>query len=215
MLSKKYVIGHGALLDWAMASWTEVTPEQALEAIDVGQDGNYRFDLSALANVSPKDATAFVAWGPQFLNFRRLELMGELKTRGFKMPALVCRGALVAASATLGENCAIGAAAVVGTSCKIGFNSVVGAAALIGNGVHLGPSVWIADGAQIGSGARVGANSMLGRGVILNDGVTVGRQCILDIPGQRLTQLADKNFFNVSFPNGITVLDGGGANEFS
>ena len=211
MLSKKYVIGNGLLLEWAMASWAEVAPDQKLHAIDVGQDGDYRFDLCSLAELSPHDATAFVAWGPQFLNFRRLELMGELKARGFRMPPLICRGAIVAASATLGENCAVGAAAVVGTGCKVGFNSYIGAVALVGSGAHLGSSVWVADGAQIGTGARIGTNSMLGRGVILSDGVIMGRQCILDIPGRQMTPLADKVFFNASFPAGIEIIDVGSA----
>ena len=211
MLSKKYVIGNGLLLEWAMASWAEVAPDQKLHAIDVGQDSDYRFDLCALAELSPHDATAFVAWGPQFLNFRRLELMGELKARGFRMPPLICRGAIVAASATLGENCAVGAAAVVGTGCKVGFNSYIGAVALVGSGAHLGSSVWVADGAQIGTGARVGTNSMLGRGVILSDGVITGRQCILDIPGRQMTPLADKVFFKASFPAGIEIIDVGSA----
>ena len=210
MRSKKYVIGTGEMLQWAMASWAEVDCGEELRAIDVGQDTDYRFNLRDLAELSPHDITAFVTWGPQFLNFRRLELMGELKTRGFKMPGLVCPGAVVAASATLGENCTIGAGAVVGALCKIGFNSYIGAAAVIGSGAALGSSVWLADGVQVGAGARIGANAMLGVGVILASAATVGRQCILDIPGRRVTPLPDKSMFNASFPKGVFIVDGGG-----
>lgn len=207
MRSKKYVIGTGSLLQWAMASWAEVAGDESLHAIDVGQEADYRFELRDLAELSPQDATAFVAWGPQFLNFRRLELMGELKARGFKMPALVCRGAVVAASATLGENCAVGAAAVLGALCKVGFNSYIGAAAVIGNGATLGSSVWLADGVQIGSSARVGNNATIGYGVTVENSVAIGRQCILDIPGRYNTALADKVFITAAFPSGVLVIN--------
>ena len=210
MPSEKYVIGSGAVLAWALASWAEVAPDETLRSVDIGQDGDYQFDLGVLADISPRDATDFVAWGPHFLNFRRLELMGELKGRGFRMPPLVCRGAVVSATTVLGENCAVGAGAIVGSGCKIGFNSHIGAGALIGCGVQLGSSVWIADGVQIGPEARIGANATLGRGVILDDGVVVGRQSILDLPGRRAIPLPDKTFVTASFPTGAVVIEGGG-----
>ena len=53
MRSKKYVIGTGALLQWAMASWAEVACDEQLHAVDVGQDTDYRFNLRDLAELSP------------------------------------------------------------------------------------------------------------------------------------------------------------------
>lgn len=210
MPSEKYVIGSGALLAWALAAWAEVAPDETIRAIDIGQDSDYQFDLRVLAEISPRAATAFVAWGPQFLNFRRLELMGELKQRGFRLPPLVCRGAVLSGAAELGENCAVGAGAIVGSGCKIGFNSYIGAGALVGTGVQLGASAWVADGVQIGTGARIGANATLGRGVILDEGVVVGRQSILDVPGRRANPLPDKTFVTTAFPTGAVVIEGGG-----
>ena len=206
---QKYILGSGPLLQWAMACWTEASPGLVLHPLDIGQDSDYRFDLGALAGVAPGDTTAFVAWGHQFLNFRRLELMGELKARGFRMPPLLCRGALVSASASIGENCAIGTGAIVGPGSKIGFNSVVGAGCIQGAGVQLGSSVWLADGVQVGASARIGANATLGRGVILDDGITVGKQAVLDIPGRRSTPVADKTFITPDFPSAVTIVDGG------
>jgi acyl-[acyl carrier protein]--UDP-N-acetylglucosamine O-acyltransferase len=204
----KYILGSGPLLQWALACWSEVAPDITLHPLDIGQDHDYRFDLAALAGVAPSGATAFVAWGPQFLNFRRLELMGELKGRGFRMPPLLCRGAIVATSATVGENASVGAGAIVGPGSKIGFNSVVGAGCILGAGVQLGSSVWIADGVQVGAAARIGANASLSRGVILDDGVTVGRQVVLDRPGRRSTPVADKTFITSDFPTAVTIVDG-------
>ncbi|QHI97961.1 hypothetical protein GT347_08115 [Xylophilus rhododendri] len=210
MPSEKYVLGSGALLAWALAGWAEIEPQTQLHAIDIGQDKDYRFDLAALQGASPETATAFVAWGPQFLNFRRLELMGELKGRGFRLPPLVCRGALVASGVAVGENCSIGAGSIVGADSKIAFNTVIGAGCIVGTGVQIGASAWIADGVQIGAAARIGANATLGRGVILEDGIAIGKQAVLDLPGRRATPLADKTFITPAFPTAVTIVDGGG-----
>lgn len=206
MSSEKYVVGSGPMLQWIMAAWAEAAPDTVLHAVDVGQDAHYRFDLGALDGLATAEATAFVAWGPQFLNFRRLELMGELKARGFRMPPLVCRGATVAASATLAENCMVGAGAVIGESVKLGFNTQVGSRCLIGHGTKIGTSAWIADGVQIGRGCSIGANSTLGAGVLLAEGVAVGRQCILELPGLRSKPVADKSFFTTAFPKGVAIV---------
>lgn len=208
MSSRKYVIGTGALLEQALAGWAEIAPTEVLQAIDIGQDGDYRFDMRALDDLSAQDATAFVAWGPQFLNFRRLELMGELKYRGFRLPPLIGHGALVAPTATIGENCAIGAGTIVGSGCRIGFNAHIGAGVLLGGGSHIGSSVWIADGVQIGATSKVGSNATLGQGVLLGENAAIGRQCILDRPGWRTAPLPDKTFVTASFPAGVVIVEG-------
>ncbi|WCM92726.1 hypothetical protein M5C99_20660 [Acidovorax sp. NCPPB 2350] len=206
---KKYVVGHGALLEWALAAWEDTSPSLQLEPVSVGQDGDYRFDLAALAQASPADATAFVAWGPQFLNFRRLELMGELKSRGFAMPPLVCRGAQVSSSAQLGENCSIGAGAVVEPRARIGFNSHVGASVVVGAGAQIGTSAWIAAGARIGMQSKIGSNTILGDGVSIADGISIGRQCTLNLPGIQTTALADKTFLLSGFTTPVTIAEYG------
>ncbi|WCM88967.1 DapH/DapD/GlmU-related protein [Acidovorax sp. NCPPB 3576] len=209
MPSEKFVIGTGALLAAALAHWSEVASEETLHPIDIGQDRDYRFDLGALAEASPAEATAFVVWGSQFLNFRRLELMGELKSRGFRMPSLICRGAMISATSTIGENCIIGVGASVGPGCRVGFNSVIGAGCVLGADVQIASSSWIADGVHIGMQARVGANAILGTGVIVADGVSIGKQSILDLPGRRSEPLAEKTFLLPAFPFAISIVDCG------
>lgn len=209
MSSDKYIVGAGPLLQWAMAAWAEAEPGATLHPVDIGQDKDYRFDLGALATVVVAEATAFVAWGPQFLNFRRLELMGELKGRGLRLPPLICRGAIVAAGVPVGENCVVGSGSIVGAGSKIGFNTVIGAGCILGAGVQVGSSAWIADGVQVGASARIGANATLGRGVILDEGLSIGRQAVLDQPGRRSTPLADKTFLTPAFPDAVTVVDYG------
>lgn len=191
----KYVAGSGALLQWALQSWAEVEPQLELIPVEIRQDQHYFFDLSIFDSLRPPaEATAFVAWNNQFLNFRRWELMGLFKARGYKMPALRCKGAVIADSATIGENTAIGAGAIVGAGCQVGINARVGQGAMLGAGARLGNSSWVADGVQVGAGVTVGANSTLGLGVIVSDGIAIGRQSILDQPGRRTTPLADKTY---------------------
>lgn len=204
----KYVAGSGVLLEWAMQSWAEADPELELIAIDVQQDKHYFFDFGVFDTLRPPaEATAFVTWSPQFLNFRRLELMGLFKTRGYRMPALRCPGAMIAAGAKLGENAAVGAGAVVGPGCRIGMNAHVGQGAMLGAGVQIGNSAWVADGVQMGASATLGAHSTLGLGVIVADGVAIGRQSILDKPGRRTAPLADKTYWLARLEREVRIVD--------
>jgi carbonic anhydrase/acetyltransferase-like protein (isoleucine patch superfamily) len=209
----KYIVGTGALLDWAMASWAEAEPALRLSPVDVGQAADYRFDLGSLPQPQPSDDdavgdTAFVAWGAQFLNFRRLELMGELKGRGFRMPPLICKGAIVAASVKLAENVAIGAGAVIGANGRIGFNSVVGAGAVLGHGVQLGSSVWIGDGVQVGALARIGAQSTVEEGASIGIDMRIGKQSAIRRPGRYDLPIGDRTFVMADFDGPVVIVEG-------
>jgi carbonic anhydrase/acetyltransferase-like protein (isoleucine patch superfamily) len=208
----KLVIGTGERLRWAMQAWAEVNPQLTLHGIDVGQDAHYDFDLQALINKIAELSTlsncsAFVDWGPQFLNFRRLELMSELKSRGFKLPALVSPRAIIAPNATISENCCIGAGSVVGSGCKLNYNSFIGAGCILAANVHIGSSVWLADGVQIGSGCRIGHHATLGPKVLLSDGISVGRQSVIDIPGQYRKPIPEKMLISPSYSSPVIVID--------
>jgi UDP-3-O-[3-hydroxymyristoyl] glucosamine N-acyltransferase len=201
----KYVIGVGPMLDWALLAWAEVAPALELRKITLQQDHSYAFDLSVLEALRPEEGTAFVAMDHQFLNFRRFELMGLVKAKGFKMPPLVCRGAVVAATAKLGENSCIGAGALVGVGAEIGFNCVVGAGAQIGAGAKIGHSVWLAPGVLVGSACTVGAHTTLEMGVLVPDGLQVGKQCVLQKPGRLAADVAAKTFHLASFTDPVVV----------
>lgn len=206
-MRSKYVIGNGALLDWAMAAWREVDPGLELRPVKLDQDAAYAFDLSVLDNLIVDGATAFAAYDDQFLNFRRFELMAKLKERGFSMPALVCPGALVASTASLGENVMIGAGAIVGHGCQIGFNTVIGSGANIGSACRIGNSAWIEAGVVIGRAAKIGANVTLGTGVIIGDTVEVGKFCAIDVAGKITKNIAAKTFLHASFDTSINIVE--------
>ncbi len=208
MHSEKFVVGTGVLLQWALASWAEVTPDERLRPIDIGQDAAYRFDLASLNGVLSPGATAFVAWGPQFLNFQRLELMGALKARGIKLPALICRGANVSDSAIVGENCAIWAGAVVGAHCQLGFNSVIGSGSVVGPTARLGNSVWVEAGAHIAAGGVVGSNATIGRGVCIEAAAQVGKGCIVETPGLYCEPIGIGTFHLAAFHSPVVIVNG-------
>lgn len=203
----KYVIGQGALLQWALRSWAEIEPETELIPLEIGQE-QYSFDLSAVSSLkAPSEATAFVIWNEDFLSFRRLELMGEFKARGYKMPALLCKGALISESVRIGENVSIGAGAVIGPDCQIGMNAHIGQGALLGAKVQVGKSAWVAGGVQMGMGSTLGAHSVIGQGVIVADGVSIGRQAVLAHAGRRTEPLPDKTYLLARLEQEVRIID--------
>lgn len=206
-LRSKFVIGGGAILDWAMAAWAEAVPEVELHPVVLSQNASYLFDLSAVDSLAPADASAFVAYDDQFLNFRRFELMGQCKARGFSMPALISRGTHISSSATIAENVLVHPGAIIGWGCQIDFNAVIGAGAIIGNGARIGSSAWIAPGVVVGHHAKIGANTTLGHGVIIGDAVIIGKLCIVDRPGKIVRDMAPKTFIHGTFDTPIIVVE--------
>jgi UDP-3-O-[3-hydroxymyristoyl] glucosamine N-acyltransferase len=175
--------------------------------MEIDQDASYLFDLSVFDGLSADSATAFVACDDQFLNFRRFELMGKLKERGFSMPPLVCAGALVSNTATIGENVLVGPGAIIGHECRIAFNAVIGAGANIGSGSHIGSSSWIEAGVVIGHSVKVGANATIGHGVIVGDMVDIGKLSVVDVPGKIARNVASKTFMHASFDTPIIIVE--------
>lgn len=204
----KLVIGRGRLLAAAAAIWRELLPDARVEAVEIAEDADYTFDLSPLEAVARAGAggSAFVALGPQFLNFRRFELMAALKERGLRTPPLVEPGARVAADAVVGECAWVGAGAVVGPGARIGYASHVGAGTLIGAGSTIGNSVWIERGVIVGDDCRVGNNSIVGRGVVLDDGVEVGRLCVLDRPARHDRDVPARTFIRQDFDQPLVIV---------
>ncbi|WP_295954376.1 DapH/DapD/GlmU-related protein [Rhodoferax sp.] len=195
----------GSMLDWALSAWAELAPELELRKIVLSQDKSHAFDLSELQALQSEDGTAFVAMGHQFLNYRRFELMGMLKAMGFKMPPLVCCGAVVAASARVGENSFIGSGALVGVDADIGFNCVVGAGANIGASTKIGNSAWLAPGVLVGATSSIGAHTIVGMGVLVRDGVQIGKQCVLEKHGPVATDVVAKTFHLASFADPVVI----------
>ncbi len=204
----KYVIGTGALLDFTLDAWREVEPDTDLRPLHLTQDVAYKFDLSILDQPIADNVTAFAIFDAQFLNFRRYELMGELKARGFKMPPLISKSAVIDSTASIAENVMVGAAAIIGHRSQIGFNTVIGAASQIGHACKIGHSVYLAPGVMVGAAAKIAANVTLGLGVIVADGIEVGKFSVIDKPGKLVHHIPSKTFIHDAFDEAIVIVDG-------
>ena len=209
MSCDKFIFGNGETLNWALASWSEIEPDSNFHPIEIEQNSDFQFQSEKLQslNLSNKEVTAFIAWGPQFLNFQRLELMGLIKSLGFKMPPLVCRHAMIANNVSIADNCVIGTGTIIGQGCKIGYNSVIGAGCIIAHDVHISNSVWVNDGVQIAPKVNIDSHSTIGYGVILEEGIHIGRQALLDRPGKYANSVSSKTFFLSKFPHPVTIAD--------
>jgi serine acetyltransferase len=194
MQTHKVILGQAPWLEMAAEDWLQAQPGLSLTQVELLLDRSYGFDLSALDELDPSTTTGFVAWGPKFLNFQRLELMGELKKRGFKMPALVHPSAQVSPTATFQENTWIQAQAVIGPQVAIGLNAHVGMGARLGVGSQVGNHAWLGQDVRLGAQARVEAHAVLGDGVMVADSVRIGRQACIESSGCISEDWPDKSF---------------------
>ncbi|OAM52023.1 hypothetical protein A7981_00580 [Methylovorus sp. MM2] len=215
MAATKLIIGSAPQVDLAIASWQEIEPDLEIIGIRLQQDNAYRFDLSELDAIDAKRCTAFVAFDDQFLNFRRYELMAEIKSRGFKMPPLICQGTLVAKTTKVGENSFIGSGAIIDHHCQIGYNVVIGAGTNIGSNTVIAHSAWIAPGVVIGAQVKVSANATLGHGVIVTDHIEIGKLSVVDKPGKFSQHIPAKTFIYAAFDEDIVIVENRNANTHS
>ncbi len=194
MQTHKVILGQAPWLEMAAEDWLQAQPGLSLTQVEVVLDRSYGFDLSALDDLDPSTTTGFVAWGPKFLNFQRLELMGELKKRGFKMPALVHPSAQVSPSSDCQENAWVQAQAVIGPQATIGLNAHVGIGARMAAHSHLGKHAWLGQDVRLGVRCRVEAHAVLGDYILVADGVRIGRQACIETAGVISRDWPDKAF---------------------
>ena len=193
-MSHKLILGCSPWLELAADDWARSDPHARLTLLPIALDRRYQFDLDCLRDIDPAAQTAFVAWGPEYLNFQRLELFGELKTRGIKLPPLVHPGAVVSATASLQENVWVGAMAIIGPRARIGMNVTICPGARVGVGCEVERSAWIGQDARLADGAVVGSNTYLGNAVSVAAGVRIGRQSRIDTAEHIAADWKEKSF---------------------
>lgn len=198
-MKSKLVVGAGDFLEIAFQAWRTRAPEIVLEKLEVNQDDSYHFDLSFLDRYSPQETSMFAAFGNHFLNFKRLELMGAIKSRGFHMDPFVDASAIVASEAKVGENSFISAGATIAAGATLHYNVFVGARTVIGYAAEIGHSTWIEAATVIGRKSRVGPHTTIGPGVILADEAEFGRLCVIDRPGVYRGSVTAKTYFLPEF----------------
>jgi UDP-3-O-[3-hydroxymyristoyl] glucosamine N-acyltransferase len=211
-LSCKIVIGHGVMLAAALQAWREVAPELELRALAIAADAGRDAVEAALDSAELQEAlgavgtTMFVAGDAGFLNFHRLAAVEAARARLLPMPPLVCAGAIVSASASIGDNCLVGAGAVIGHACHIGANAVVNAGVVLAAGVHIGESVWLDEGVLLGRGVEVAVHTRLGLGVCVNHGVRIGAFCVVDKPGRIGVDIAARTYLLDSHAQPLVIV---------
>ena len=193
-MPSKIVIGKEPWLSMALEDWKLAEPLTVLIPFEIKLDHNYLFDFPNLDAFSPSEVTGFVAWGPEFLNFQRLELVGELKKRGFKLPPLIHPSAQISVTAKIQENVWIHALTCIGPNTLIEFNSCVSTGVKIGSNVIIQKSTWLDKNVIVEHCAEIGANSFLGNRVEVSNNVIVGRQVRIEEPVRLLKDQPDKTF---------------------
>jgi NDP-sugar pyrophosphorylase family protein len=193
-MTAKIVLGSDPWLSMAIEDWLLVEPHTTLIPIEVTLDKNYFFDIPPLDEYQILGATGFVAWGPEYLNFQRLELFGELKKKGFKVPPLIHPSAKVSTSAVIQENVWIRALCVIGPKVKLELNSQVGINSIIGYASQIKKSSWIGKFANIGDEVVVGPHSQLGDGVNVLSKTKIGKQVRLEVACDIIKDLSNNTF---------------------
>jgi UDP-3-O-[3-hydroxymyristoyl] glucosamine N-acyltransferase len=189
-----------------MAAWREVAPEIELRPVELDARAGQAAMQSALDALDMNDATAFVAADAYFLNLHRLELMSILRGRGIPMPALVERGAIVAAGVKILDNTWVGAGAVIQPGCRIGFNVVIGPGAIVGGFVQIGQSAFIEAGVTVGHGVKIGAKATLGMGVTVGHGIEIGTLSVIDKPMRVEANVAARTFIQSSHTHPMVMM---------
>jgi acetyltransferase-like isoleucine patch superfamily enzyme len=189
-----------------MAAWREAAPDVELRPVELDARADQAAMQAALGALDLQDATAFVAADAYFLNLHRLELMSILRGRGFPMPALVERGAIVAEGVKILDNSWIGAGTVIQPGCRIGFNVVIGPGAVIGGFGQIGQSAFIEAGVTVGHGVKIGAKATLGMGVSVAHGVEIGTLSVVDKPMRVEADIAAKTFIQSSHAHPMVMM---------
>jgi len=180
-------------------------PDIEIHKIEIPQDDNYNFDLSAFDRLDPASGTLFVAFDERFGNFKRMELMQAAQERGFKLEPFVAPSAIVAPDVTLGPNAFIGEGVVLGVGSRIDFNAVLRDGVKLGAGVRLRSSCWLETGVLVGDGAEIGAHTIVRMGAVVGSRVKIGKHCELGWAQRYDKDVAAKTIFDARYPEPIVV----------
>jgi UDP-3-O-[3-hydroxymyristoyl] glucosamine N-acyltransferase len=202
----KFIVGAHPWLALAIEDCRLADTDVEVVAIPVDLDAEYRFVLDEVPKKVQTGATAFVAWGPKFLNFQRLELMGELKKLGYKMPPLISPCASVSSTAKIMENAWVQGMAFVGPGVSVGTNSVIGIQASLLQNCIIDKNVWIGARVSLSDGVTIGSNTILGDGVEVLSNVAVGKGACIERPAKIAELWPDGKFsLNASKLDGAII----------
>jgi len=206
-LSSRHVVGLAPSVELVRNVWRRARPDLEIEASAIGQRPDFTFDETSFVATCAVDVALFVAIDNRFLNFKRLELMQILGSRGYRFDRIIGQHAIIGEEATIGDNVMIGEGAVIGDGAVIGHGVCIGARAVIGPTAIVEPGVWIEPGAVIGAGATIGTQTSVASGVVVAGGIEVGALCLLGVPGLIRRPVEDRTYFHPAFQEPIRILD--------
>lgn len=200
------VTGLSPFIASALAIARECEPEREISVLELKVRNRLEFDTSALAALDPALQEVFVALDYRAVNFSRLELMSQLKARGFSLARLVSPRAFVAPGQKLGENTIVHMGTMMSCDVRVGYNAVIGSRATIEIGVKIGNSAYLAPGTMIEAQASIGDSTTIGEGVTVASGVKVGKQCEILIPGIYREDIPDKTFYALGYAGPVRIV---------
>lgn len=134
-------------------------------------------DLSRFFDQGVKNAV--IAIGHMGDGSTRHRLAQQLRSIGFRLPAIIHPQAIVSPLAQIGDGTVVFAGAVVNPCAQIGENCIINTAAVVEHDVILGKGVHIAPRALLSGGVDVGEDTMVGMGSCVLQGRIVGKRCII------------------------------------
>jgi acetyltransferase-like isoleucine patch superfamily enzyme len=198
MKSKKYIIGKGDLLEHAISDWKDLDTGDILIGVEISLKEGRIFDLSSLYRLSPDNATAFIAWGSDFMNFQRLELFMELKKLGFKLPPLISQNSHVSRNVKLSENVYLNSGVQISEGVTIGMNTVIMSNVVIDSNVEIGNSCFIDSGVIFKERVRVAEHCIIGPSTLLSELVSIEKFCFIDTASKISSDISMNSYFSKS-----------------
>ena len=133
-----------------------------------------------------------IGFGKNTNNNIRVKIFNDLKLKGFEIPNLISKFAIVRSETSIGKGVLVQAGTVLDTKCTIGNNVALGFNVLVGHNSVISDHTFISGGVTLNGGVLVGEGSFLGMGSILykNCGswskVSPGTVCMRNVPDNKI-----------------------------
>jgi len=181
-MNYKIILGKEPWLSMALEDWSLLEKDCRLIPLKIDLATDYSFIMPEVHRYDTDTTTCFVAWGFDFLNFQRYEIVGKLKNIGFSLPPIIHPSAVVSDSLIIRENSWVQAFCEIEPSVKIGMNTVISKKTIIGFQSVIGNNSFIGSKVNIKNDVKVGANVYLGDGVTIHSNLVIGDKCHLEFP---------------------------------
>lgn len=109
----------------------------------------------------------------------RKKMYEIIKSKGFFLPNIIHRGAMIESSVEMGEGNLIFAGASIGSNAKIGDDCIINTGAVVSHDCVIESHAKISPGAILAGNVYVGENSLIGMGVTVYIGVKIGKNVII------------------------------------